>query len=346
MDWVNSLISWYEKEKRSLPWRASNDAYSIWISEVILQQTRVAQGIPYYYRFMDSFPTLSALAADEQAVLHIWQGLGYYSRARNLLAAAKQMHATYNGNIPSDLSQLLAIKGIGPYTAAAIASLAFEIPVPVVDGNVYRVFSRFWGNEIEIPSTKAQKFYASSLQPFIEKTQASLFNQAIMELGALVCLPQNPHCAQCPLQWDCFAKKEKRIADFPVKKKARAPVISYLHYFHFELAGNKTLIYKRKNGIWTGLHEFPCIETQTPLDESEGSMLLKNLDLSEDALLKKTFTSKHQLTHRTLFATFWKIKSTKLPQIEKKTTFEIELEDISKYPIHRLMQKYIDYLAT
>lgn len=345
MEWVQRLVFWYEKNGRNLPWRETRDPYKIWISEVILQQTRVIQGLPYYHKFLAQFPTLDSLAhAQEQEVLHIWQGLGYYSRARNLHTAAKEMWKRFGSDFPTEPATLQSISGIGPYTAAAIVSFAFEHPTPVVDGNVYRVFSRFWGIDLVIPSPKAFRFFSEQLQEPINNCNASTFNQATMELGALVCLPLKPLCANCPLQLECYAFQHQKTADFPQKKKNKSPEIRHFHYLHFELPGEKIALYKRTEGIWKGLHEFPCIEFTEELSDSDIHTHLKNRFLTLKSLPKKTFTTKHQLTHRTLFATFWKIKSTKIPKLEKKATFELDFQDIHKYPIHRLMQKYLDYL--
>lgn len=241
-----------------MPWRSNPLPYNVWVSEIMLQQTQVDTVIPYFNRFLETFPTVDILAnADQEAILKLWEGLGYYSRARNLHKGAKLIVAEYNSELPSGYEALQKISGVGPYVAAAITSIAFNNPIPVVDGNVLRVFSRFWGIEDDIREIKSRNAIFDKLTPFIKTTNPSDFNQGIMELGALVCKPKNPQCHDCPLQKECIAKKENRTADLPVKSKA-APVPHYNIGVAVIWKNNKILIGKRQEDkMLGGLWEFP-----------------------------------------------------------------------------------------
>ncbi|MCO5253152.1 MAG: A/G-specific adenine glycosylase [Bacteroidetes bacterium] len=342
MGWENELMNWYKVNHRELPWRKEANGYLTWISEVILQQTRVAQGIPYFLRFIERFPTVKDLAnADEQEVLLLWQGLGYYSRARNLHQGAKQIVENLNSDFNHAPEILMKVRGIGHYTANAIASLTYDYPIPVVDGNVYRVTTRLWGITDPIPSERARKMITSLLQTSVEHFKPSIFNQALMELGALVCLPQNPKCELCPLQIYCFAYQNKQQNLFPIKIEKKKPQSLYLSYFHFNDVHGKTLIYKRNKGIWQNLYEFPSVESNKHFNKADAQMQLKGLEIKS---IEKRLSLKHQLTHKTIFAIFWEIKVQKLPLNGNFHTFEIHLDEIENYPIHQLMKKYINSL--
>ncbi|MGZ4118512.1 MAG: A/G-specific adenine glycosylase, partial [Bacteroidia bacterium] len=264
------IISWYNKNKRDLPWRNTKDAYLIWLSEIILQQTRVEQGMAYYLKFASNFPTIKHLAkADNDKVMKLWQGLGYYSRARNLHTTAQIVADKYKGKFPDTYEDILSLKGIGDYTAAAIASFAFNKARAVVDGNVYRVLSRVFGIETPIDSSKGKKEFYALANELIDKKNPALFNQAIMELGAIQCKPVNPDCSVCPLNNMCFAFAKKRIADFPVKEKKTKVRDRYFNYIVLNYKG-KTAINKRgAKDIWHNLHDFPLIETAKELTEEE-----------------------------------------------------------------------------
>ncbi|MCO6495073.1 MAG: A/G-specific adenine glycosylase [Bacteroidetes bacterium] len=342
MEWELELINWYIDNCRDLPWRKKNNGYHTWISEVILQQTRVAQGITYYYRFIERFPSVNDLAkATEQDVLLLWQGLGYYSRARNLHKGAKQIVENLESEFNQTPEKLMKISGIGVYTANAIASLAYDYPVPVVDGNVYRVVTRLWGIKEPIPTEKARKLISNLLQTSVVRFKPSLFNQALMELGALVCTPQNPKCQECPLQLHCFAYQHNAQNEFPIKVKKKKPEKVFYSYFHFVNPEGKTLLYKRSKGIWNGLFEFPNQQTSYPLDKEQ---VMKDFREFEILDIMCNYSCKHTLTHKTIFAKFWEIKVQKLPSNINLTIFEIHLDEIDKYPIHQLMKKYIDSL--
>lgn len=260
------LINWYREHKRELPWRESSDPYLIWISEIILQQTRVVQGYDYFIRFIKRFPDVTSLAeADEDEVMKFWQGLGYYSRARNLHAAARSM----NGVFPKTYPEVLALKGVGEYTAAAICSFAYNMPYAVVDGNVYRVLSRYLGIETPIDSTEGKKLFASLAGEFLDKSRPAVYNQAIMDFGAIQCTPQNPACLFCPLAGSCMALSKSMVAQLPVKQHKTKTTERFLNYIYVR-AGACTFINKRTgNDIWKNLFELPLIETASSVTEEE-----------------------------------------------------------------------------
>lgn len=347
MNWAKDLVSWYQKNKRSLPWRDVSNPYYTWLSEVILQQTRVAQAIPYFYRFIEEYPTIHDLSkASESNILMLWQGLGYYSRGRNLHKAAQIWVEQYGGNFNLSIKELQSLPGIGSYTAAAIASIAFEHPVPVIDGNVYRVVSRLLCITEPVPSKKAEQLFYEVLLDAMQGLKPSEFNQGLMELGALVCKPQNPQCNTCPLKLHCRAYSENTVMQFPVKIKKAAVKPLYFHYlFCTEPAQDKTLIYRRSEGIWKGLYEFPVLQTQGPsLNEAELCKYL-GLDLEEDVLhIEQDWRADHKLTHRLIHAFFWKIEVKNLGLLKNKSIFEIQLEELISFPTHQLMKKYLKTL--
>jgi A/G-specific adenine glycosylase len=257
-DWTQRLLKWFDQHQRQMPWRNDPRPYYVWLSEIMLQQTQVDTVIPYFNRFIAAFPDVHALAAaDQQEVLKLWEGLGYYSRARNLHKAAQVVVSQHGGELPQPYNDLMAIPGLGPYTAAAVSSIAFGQPVPVVDGNVLRVFCRFWGIDSDIRQPRVRVALQSRLEPFIAKAPPSAFNQAIMELGALVCRPKSPHCSSCPLAGDCVEYRDHRTAELPLKSK-RKPVP------HHQIAvgiiwqdGNILIGRRRQDQMLGGLWEFP-----------------------------------------------------------------------------------------
>ena len=270
MKFSGRIIQWYLLNKRDLPWRETKDPYAIWLSEVILQQTRVDQGLSYYHRFLMAFPKVNDLAdAEEFEVMKLWQGLGYYSRARNLHSTAKSIVEKHGGVFPNRYEDIIALKGIGPYTAAAIASFAFGLPFATVDGNVYRILSRIFGLEIPIDSTIGKKQFAQLGNELLDKTQPGLFNQAMMELGALICSPKNPQCDICPFRKDCKAKALGLIDVLPVKEKKVKVKERVFHYL--VMSDEKLVIMKRRGAgdIWQGLFDFPVIEDMKPLNNAE-----------------------------------------------------------------------------
>ncbi|MEM6524896.1 MAG: A/G-specific adenine glycosylase [Bacteroidota bacterium] len=304
---AEKIIHWYDDNKRDLPWRNTKDPYRIWLSEIILQQTRVVQGLPYYQAFTTKFPLISDLAqADEQEVLRTWQGLGYYSRARNLHKCAKIICNEYDGRFPDNYKELLALPGIGPYTAAAIASFAFREPKAVVDGNVYRVLSRFFGIEDDIASTPSQKKFSELAQTLISPTQPDIYNQGIMEFGAIQCKPKSPNCNECTLNDECVARNESTQDKLPIKSKKVKIRERYFYYFNL-VVDDRLLMRKREGkGIWEGLFDFNVLESPKSIDVEEAieknsfiSSLkadLSHVDVSQEYL--------HILSHQRINAIF------------------------------------------
>jgi A/G-specific adenine glycosylase len=325
------IIDWYDKNKRNLPWRNTNNPYFIWLSEIILQQTRVDQGLPYFEKFVNHYPSVYELAiADEQEILNDWQGLGYYSRARNLHKTAKEVVDIYKGLFPSTYSELLKLTGIGPYTAAAIASFAFDEAKAVVDGNVYRVLSRVFDIDEAIDSTQGKKTFESLANELIDKKDPATYNQAIMEFGALQCIPVNPNCDVCPLRFQCLAFKNKTITQRPIKEKKTKVTARHFVYL-IEISAKKTIrIEKREGkGIWQNLYQFPLLEF-TSIEKKQSYL----------ASLKSKFISneyKHILSHQQLFAHFAVVEPTnKIPENQ----LEIALSELSNFPIPRLIDKF------
>jgi len=343
---TRKLIDLYKIHQRNLPWRGINDPYRIWVSEIILQQTRVVQGLDYYNRFIERFPDIHSLAiANEQEVLKYWQGLGYYSRARNLHETARMIETNHGGIFPEDYKSILSLKGIGEYTAAAIASFAFNAPYPVVDGNVFRFLSRLFAIEEPIDTSKGKKIITELANRIMDKSQPALFNQAIMEFGALQCIPVSPDCSLCPFENQCLAYSSGEVNNFPVKRNKTKIKTLYLYYFHVH-SGSHIYIRKRKEkGIWQNLYEFPMIESETPLEWEDliGTGDFKALfpfgkSIDFRLVLKN---QKHVLTHRILYATFYEVTTEKVP--ESFLPFISILSDaIDEYPIHRLMQIYLE----
>ncbi len=306
---ANKIISWYHKNRRDLPWRTTKNPYFIWLSEVILQQTRVLQGLPYYYNFIEKYPTIQDLAsADESEILRTWQGLGYYSRARNLLQTSKFISNELNGVFPNNFNSLKMLKGIGNYTAAAIASFAFAEVVPAIDGNVIRVLSRFFEFKEPVDSERAKKTLFEIAKKLISKENPADFNQALMELGAMVCTPKQPKCSICPLNDLCLARKNSSFGSIPLKVKKTKVVNRYINYLVF-VKNNKIWMKQRKEQeIWAKMYDFFEIETET----NEFDLLLHlstYLPLNEikNPELLGSFSIVHILSHQRLFLSFHKI---------------------------------------
>jgi len=334
-----NLLTWYHQNKRDLPWRSTRNPYKIWLSEIILQQTRVDQGLNYFLKFVDEFPTIKILAeASQEQILKLWQGLGYYSRARNMHQTAKIIHFDLNGKFPENSTDLQKLIGIGPYTAAAIASFAFNEAVAVLDGNVFRVLSRIFNESTPINSHSGKKLFANLAQEFLNPLDPSAHNQAIMELGALICKPQNPDCPNCPLQSICLAYQNKTFKNLPVKEKKLKVKSRYLYYLFFEFNG-RSLLRKRVSGdIWEGLFDLPCIDSDFSLDEIE---IIKRIsDLApHQPKIEKIYSLKHQLTHRTLFAEYYKIEL--INEIQTiQDCFWVDLPMLKSFPASRLFEKF------
>lgn len=306
------MLPWYREHYRPLPWRGTTDPYRVWLSEVILQQTRVDQGLAYWLRFVERYPTVRDLAAaSEDEVLKLWQGLGYYSRARNLLTAARQVVADHTGAFPKTYDELKELKGVGEYTAAAIGSIAFGLPEPVVDGNVYRVLARVFGIDTPIDSTAGRKEFRALAAELMDHAHPGDHNQAVMELGATICTPRNPACDRCALSAKCIARKTDRITLLPVKAgktKVRERHFNYLH-----IQTKRGIYVQRRNGkdIWQGLYELPLVEstkalTRKPLEE----VLMKRSGKGWKAISRGEEV-KHVLSHQVIRAVFWKVDAPK-----------------------------------
>lgn len=342
MDFSKSLIQWYLQNKRDLPWRNTVDPYRIWLSEIMLQQTRVAQGLPYFLRFTEAFPTVFDLAkADEEHVLKLWQGLGYYSRARNLHKTAKQVAFDLNGGFPKSYKELLHLKGIGEYTAGAIASFSYNEHVPVVDGNVFRVLSRYFDVETDIASAGAKKEFAGLAAALIPKGEANIFNQAIMEFGALQCVPKNPDCSACIFNDSCLALQKKKVNQLPVKSKKTKVTNRYFNYLVFLDADGNTLINKRtEKGIWHNLYEFPLLETISPERDEAILELIRNQQFAENEIegiaLYDNEVIRHKLSHQHLHIKFWKVK------VKGALKNGIDCESASKFPFPIVIFNFIE----
>lgn len=385
MEFANTIISWFRENGRALPWRETRDPYAIWLSEIILQQTRIAQGWEYWERFMAQYPTVEDLAAaHEDEVLKLWQGLGYYSRARNLHTAAKQIVAL--GHFPDTLEGIKQLKGVGDYTAAAIGSFAFDIPAAVVDGNVYRVLARYFGIDTPINSTQGKKEFAALAQSLLPSSKASDFlslssasdslsssspvaayNQAMMDFGAIQCTPQSPKCLLCPLAETCEAMRTNRVAELPVKQKTMKVKTRHLSYIYIRCNG-MTAIHRRGEGdIWQGLWEpfnaSDITEATASIASAQASLsstktspssaklspfkseLAASLHLSNvDGLQLLAQNVKHVLTHRILLADFYLLETEARPQLPDDYIW-IKEEEIEDYGIPRLIELMLEKLS-
>lgn len=343
------LIDWYELHKRALPWRETADPYLIWVSEIILQQTRVSQGLDYFLRFTKRFPTVCALAnAEEGEVLKYWQGLGYYSRARNLHAAAKTVVERFGGQFPRKYEEVLSLKGIGAYTAAAIVSFAWGEPYPVVDGNVYRVLARLFDIDTPIDSGEGKKLFAELAGRLLDPRQAGIYNQAIMELGALQCVPRHPDCTTCPLADRCEAYAKGKVEDLPVKCHKTKTRDRYFHYLYLIYNGETWLRRRPAGDIWEGLYEFPMIETEGPMDLaalSQTASFRRWLSNAGELHFCHTLTGvKHVLSHQVLHASFYGITPSHAPE-GLEDYLRIPLLDFERYAIPRLIHIYIEKMG-
>ncbi|MBL7813291.1 MAG: A/G-specific adenine glycosylase [Bacteroidetes bacterium] len=337
------LWKWYGNHARNLPWRDTSNPYQIWVSEVILQQTRVAQGIDYYHNFIFTFPDIASLAhAPEEKILKIWQGLGYYSRARNMQAAARLMMDKYGGNFPVRYSEIAELPGVGPYTAAAIASFAFGLPYPAVDGNVKRVVARLFALHEPVQSAAFMQQALALLQELMPGKRAADFNQAMIELGATLCSPRNPACDQCPVAEMCEAHRTGTTDRFPVTRPKKAAVKRYHDYLFLESKGETWLQKRPEMGIWAGLYEFPVhiLEYDAGLSPLE---IFGNWFYNPgEAVVADRTEFTHLLTHQTIFARFWHLCSDRTNIVEQKNCTRIAMEEIETLPVHRLMHKYLE----
>ena len=328
-----ALLRWYDTHGRSLPWRVTRDPYAIWLSEVILQQTRIEQGLPYWERFMSHYPTVEALAAaNEDEVLRLWQGLGYYSRGRNLLAAARQVTAL--GGFPTTLAELKTLKGVGDYTAAAIASMAFDLPAAVVDGNVYRVLSRHHGIDTPINSSAGKREFAELAQTLLPAHHAAAFNQAMMDFGATWCTPREPHCTDCPLADSCVALHEGAVSELPKKLKKAQVKTRRFQYVYVRHAGRTALRRRPAGDIWQGLWEPLLVEGDT-------TDLMTTVTPFGGTLTRLRQGVKHVLTHRIIVADFYRLDCATEPVLPDGYQWIAE-GDIDRYALPRLVEKLIN----
>ena len=340
MSFAQKILEWYAANKRDLPWRGTRDPYKIWLSEIMLQQTRVAQGTPYYLKFVDAFPTVHDLAdASEEKVLKLWQGLGYYSRARNLHATAKTVSKKRDGQFPETYEGLLKLKGVGDYTASAIASICFDAPEPVVDGNVYRVLGRYFGVDTPTNSGKGIAYFKKLAREVMNAEHIRDYNQGIMEFGAVQCTPKNPDCMFCPLSDACVALQKGRVTELPVKGKKTKVKHLYFNYLVLRDAVGNTLLNQRTGkGIWQNLWEFPLLEADGPLkaeDIRQGLDAYLEVKNRIDIRRYNEHPIIHKLSHRHLHTTFWIIDTdAELPK-------GIPWTELEKYPVPVLIAEFL-----
>jgi A/G-specific adenine glycosylase len=345
MNFSDELVQWYLKNKRELPWRNTTDAYVIWLSEIILQQTRVEQGLPYFYRFIEKYPDIrSFAAADEGDILNLWQGLGYYSRGRNMLKTARMVVEQFGGEFPMDYKQLTSLKGIGDYTAAAISSFAANEARAVVDGNVYRVLARYFGISEPINSTKGKKLFQEIANELLNKEHPGLHNQAMMEFGAMLCKPKNPACEICPVRTDCYAFNNTEIAILPQKLKKTKIRERFLNYLLIT-EGDTILMNKRgEKDIWANMYDLPLIETTVYFQSSEIIALpqLKEFFGEEIQIIETLPVKKHVLTHQHLHTQFIHIANR--PIKLKQKWFYTDVKNLKKLPLPKIIFIFINNL--
>jgi A/G-specific adenine glycosylase len=338
------LMRWYSHNHRNLPWRHTRDPYLIWLSEIILQQTRVDQGLPYYTKFTHAYPNIKQLAAaPDDEVMKLWQGLGYYNRAKNMLKTARLIAEEYEGKFPQTYDKLLNLKGIGPYTAAAIASFAFNEPKAVVDGNVYRVLSRIFAIEEPINSPSGKRIFAEIANTILNKQYPALHNQAIMEFGAMVCKPALPSCHLCVVRENCQAFTQKSFTKLPVKLKKQPIKERFLNFIFINKDASTYVKQRKTEAIWHNLYEPPCIETQKQCSEKILKTSLQQLTPSNIYTLKKVFSTKHQLTHQRIYANFWLMTVGDDFSLLDSSYINISFDELKKIPIHRLFDKFLQF---
>lgn len=341
MHFSTKLTNWYNINKRDFPWRNTKNPYFIWLSEIILQQTRTSQGLPYYLAFTKNFPTVFDLAkAEETKVLKLWQGLGYYSRARNLHFSAKYIVDNCNGKLPGTYKELLQLKGVGDYTASAIASICYNENTAVVDGNVYRVLSRFFNIKTAINSTSGIKEFKLLAQELLPKNNTGLYNQAIMDFGATICTPKKPKCDRCIFNDSCIALQKNKVHELPIKTNKTKIKKRYFNYLVILNKSNETIINKRTGkGIWQSLYEFPLLETESEITKNEliNNKFYQSLTSQSNIINLQLFNKKviiHKLSHQHIYTNFWIINTTaKLPK-------PIPFNEIENYPVSTLVHNF------
>lgn len=342
-----NLYDWFADHPRPLPWKGEKNPYYIWLSEIILQQTRVEQGLPYFERFKNQFPSIFDLAnASEDEVFKLWEGLGYYSRARNLHATAKFIANERQGVFPDSYEDILKLKGVGPYTAAAIASFAYNLPYSVLDGNVFRVLSRIWGIETPIDGTPGKKLFAQLAQLLLDKESPALYNQAIMDFGATHCMPKAPKCVSCNFQELCVALKNDWVGRLPIKKQKIKKRTRYFNYLVLEGDGHLLIEKRLAKDIWQHLYQFPLIETESALDNLEA---LKKQEAwqtffqeKKPELIRVSKPFKQTLSHQYIVATFWEFQISLFPENWAKKYQIINRKNLSKFAFPKVVDWYLN----
>tara|TARA_X000000950_G_scaffold244372_1_gene300455 strand:- start:8824 stop:9897 length:1074 start_codon:yes stop_codon:yes gene_type:complete len=341
MSFNEKLLLWFQDYRRTFPWRENNQPYNVWLSEIILQQTRAAQGLPYYQKFITTFPDVHSLAkAEEEQVLRLWQGLGYYSRARNLHATAREIVSKYKGQFPENFDEIKKLRGIGDYTASAIASICYGQQQAVVDGNVYRVLSRIFGMDTPIDATGAHKIFKSKSTELMSGAPSGDYNQALMEFGALQCTPKQPDCKNCIFNKNCVAYQQNLVNSLPVKTKKIKVKKRFLNYIILIDGDGKTVLEKRtQNDIWKNLYQFPLIEQSNHLQKINGNSLdslLIRYGIERDYFLEKWNNQPiiHKLTHQHLEINFWILKTQKIGLLS------LNWASIDQYPMPKALQNF------
>ncbi|WP_276089374.1 A/G-specific adenine glycosylase [Pedobacter sp. JY14-1] len=345
MSFQSKIVEWYHQHKRDLPWRNTTDAYTIWLSEIILQQTRVEQGLPYFNRFLAQYPTVGHFAsASETEVLKLWQGLGYYSRGRNMLKTAVQVHQEYGGKFPVSYAELIRLKGIGDYTAAAISSFSSGEARAVVDGNVFRVLSRYFGIHTPINSTRGKQEFTALAASLLQGQQPAVYNQAIMEFGALWCRPRSPRCAGCPVAEGCFARQHKVTESLPVKERKLKKRTRYFNYFFCVNPETKEILVKRRmpGDIWQELYDFPLLETEGSPEQGDAafSNALK-AHFGEDYRMMLLSHRKHLLTHQTIYIQFFALDNYIVNFNQHANIKWVSLNDFEALPQPKVIADFI-----
>ncbi len=338
------LLKWNrEKNKRAMPWKGEKDPYKIWLSEIILQQTRVDQGLKYYESFISNFPNVDQLAgAPEEKVFKLWEGLGYYNRCRNLIHTARFIVKEKKGIFPDDYSSIKELKGIGPYTAAAIASFAFELPYAVVDGNVTRVLSRIYGISEPVNSTRGKKVFDALATSLLDKKNPAVYNQAIMDFGATVCKPVSPFCGECVFRNICVAFREGRVNELPLKEKKIKPKERWFHYLVYQVGARVAVRQRTGRDIWQNLYEFPYIELNGPASKEKvlSEIKVKNLLPVQANQVFFSETYRQQLSHQTIIAQFLHVKPAK-KNVEVKGLSWVSLPDTEKIAFPKMIRQYL-----
>ena len=345
LNFTSTLLHWHAKDNtRDMPWKGEKDPYKIWLSEIILQQTRVEQGLAYYNRFISTYPTVFDLAkAKDQTVFKLWEGLGYYNRCRNLLATAKEIVKTFDGKFPNDYETLLTLKGVGPYTAAAIASFAFNAPHAVLDGNVFRVIARYEGIDVPTDTTAGKKIFETRAAALLDKKRAGLYNQAIMDFGATVCKPLAPTCTICPLQKICVAHATAQVNQLPIKEKQLVKKERRFYYFLLQVNDEIWVTERKHKDIWQGLFEFYMLDAGKKMLWNETTIqqfLKEQLGTSSIKLLHRSLEIKQQLTHQIITAQFIRVALTKKPSSITSGKWQ-KIGQLKKLPFPKLINQYL-----